>query len=162
MRLHIDVLITRRATESATIAGYTVPKGSIVMAPTDIAHFDEAVWGKPDHAASEFWAYRHVQERETVDTDGRLTKKLEFSISGKSGSFFPWGGGISICAGRLIAKAEILLAVAVVISRFDIEVVGWIKHDGLPSERPARDDDGRADGVAIPPDRDMRVRWKRV
>ncbi|KAI0410195.1 hypothetical protein F5X98DRAFT_382152 [Xylaria grammica] len=108
MRLYIDVLITRRATESATIAGYTVPKGSIVMAPTDIAHFDEAVWGRPDHPASEFWAYRHVQERETVDADGRPTKKLEFSISGKSRSFFPWGKDPSLKYFLKLMTSEIL------------------------------------------------------
>ncbi|KAF2964595.1 hypothetical protein GQX73_g8975 [Xylaria multiplex] len=94
MRLHVGVLITRKATESVTIAGYTLPKGSIVQAPTEIAHFDEAVWGEPGHPASEFWAYRHVKEIETTDTDGRHAKRLEFSISGKTGSFFPYGKDI--------------------------------------------------------------------
>ncbi|GAP88932.1 putative cytochrome p450 family protein [Rosellinia necatrix] len=162
MRLHVGVLITRKATESVTIAGYTIPKGSIVQAPTEVAHLDEAVWGKPGHPASEFWAYRHVKEIEIVNPAGHPTKKLEFSISGKTGSFFPYGGGISMCAGRLFANAEILLAVAMVISRFDIEFVQWIKDDGSPSERPAQDNVAYANAVAAPPDRDIRVKWKRM
>ncbi len=49
-----------------------------------------------------------------------------------------------------------------VISRFDIEFVEWIKGDGSPSERSALDDAGYANAVAAPPDRDIRVRWRRV
>ncbi|KAK6957327.1 hypothetical protein Daesc_000110 [Daldinia eschscholtzii] len=162
MRLHVSVLITRTSTENITIAGYTLPKGSIVQAPTEVAHLDESTWGKPGHPASEFWGYRHVKEIETTDETGNVVNKLEFFMSGKTGSFFPYGGGISICAGRFIANAEVLLAVSMLISRFDIEFVEWVKLDGSFSERAAIDDIRYANAVAKPPDRDMKVRWRRL
>ncbi|KAF4636505.1 hypothetical protein G7Y89_g1575 [Cudoniella acicularis] len=162
LRLHVGVLVTRTSTEPVTIAGYILPKGSIVQAPTEAAHLDETVWGTPTHPASEFWAYRHLKEVETANDAGHVTTKLEFSIAGRTGSFFPYGGGISMCAGRNFAKPEILLAVATLVLRFEIEFVEWLKLDGSPAERPALDDTGYANSVAAPPDRDMKVRWRKV
>ena len=43
LRLHVSVLVTRTSIEPITIAGYHLPKGSIVQAPTEVAHLDEAV-----------------------------------------------------------------------------------------------------------------------
>ncbi|KAI0885808.1 putative cytochrome P450 [Annulohypoxylon maeteangense] len=162
MRLHVGVLITRTSTEPVTIAGYTLPKGSVVLAPTEVAHLDESVWGKPDHPASEFWGYRHVKEVETMNEMGHVTKALEFSIAGKSGSFFPYGGGISICTGRYFANAEVLLAISMILSRFEVEFIEWVMPDGSHSDRPALDDIEYANAVASPPDRDMKVRWRKM
>ena len=55
-----------------------------------------------------------------------------------------------------------MLAVAIVVSRFDMEFVEWVKHDGSLSDRPARDDEDFCGAAAMPPDRDMMVRWKRL
>ncbi|OTA57645.1 cytochrome P450 [Hypoxylon sp. EC38] len=162
MRLHVGVLITRVSTEPVTISGYTLPKGSMVLAPTEVAHLDEAVWGRKDHPASEFWGYRHVKEVETKDEAGNVTKTLEFSIAGKTGSFFPYGGGITICAGRYFANAEILLTISTIISRFEIEFIDWVMPDGSYSDRAALDDVEYANAVAAPPDRDMKIRWRKI
>jgi cytochrome P450 len=43
LRLHVGVLITRTCTEPVTVAGYTLPKGSILQAPTEVGHLDEGV-----------------------------------------------------------------------------------------------------------------------
>ncbi|KAH8883484.1 cytochrome P450 [Thozetella sp. PMI_491] len=162
LRLHVGVLITRKCTEPVTIAGYSLPKGSIVQTPTAIAHLDETVWGTPEHPASQFWGARHLKEVVTKDETGQATKSLEYSMAGRAGSFFPYGGGTSTCAGRNIAKQEVMLAVAMMVSRLEIEFVEWVKQDGSRSDRPAEDDMEYANSVAAPPDRDMKIRWRRL
>ncbi|KAL2016801.1 hypothetical protein VTK56DRAFT_2970 [Thermocarpiscus australiensis] len=163
LRLHVGLLITRTCTEPVTIGGYTLPKGSIFQAPTEVGHLDEAVWSTPDHPASEFWAYRHVREIEARDEKtGQIAKRLEFSLAGRSASFFPFGGGIGMCPGRNFAKPEVLLAAAMIVSRFEVEFVQWLKPDGSASERPAQDDKNYANSVAAVPDREMKVRWRRI
>jgi len=67
-----------------------------------------------------------------------------------------------MCPGRHFAKQEIMMTISVIVARFDIEFTQWTRLDGSPSDREARNDDNFAGGAAIPPDRDMRVRWKRL
>ena len=74
--------------------------------------------------------------------------------------FFHIGGGFSICAGRSIAKSEILLSVAMIVSRFEVELVEWVKPDGSRSERYALGSTGNV--VADHPDRDMKFKWRRL
>ncbi|KAI1660720.1 hypothetical protein F4813DRAFT_348125 [Daldinia decipiens] len=63
---------------------------------------------------------------------------------------------------RFIANVEILLKVSMMISRFDIKFVEWIKTYRSPSNRAAINNIGCANTVAAPPDRDMNVRWRRL
>ncbi|KAF2996349.1 hypothetical protein E8E14_000155 [Neopestalotiopsis sp. 37M] len=142
LRVHVSILITRTSVEPVTIDGYNLPAGSIFQAPTHVTHFDEAIWGEQHHPASEFWAYRHIKEVETRNDAGESAKERVFSLSGRAGSFFPYGGGISICAGRNFAKQEVLLAVAMLVLKYDIEFIEWLKLDGTSSDRPPMDDDG--------------------
>jgi hypothetical protein len=48
------------------------------------------------------------------------------------------------------------------VSKFDIEVVGWTKLDGSPSDRLVQDDVRFSGAGAQPPDRDLKVRLKRI
>ena len=66
-----------------------------------------------------------------------------------------------MCPGRHFAKQEIIMAIAIVVTKFDVEFVEWINADGSKSERPAQDDKSFAGFIAMSPDRDMRIRWKR-
>ncbi|KAK3291992.1 cytochrome P450 [Chaetomium fimeti] len=163
LRLHVGVLITRTCTAPLTVGGYTLPKGSILQAPTEVGHLSEAVWSTQEHPASEFWAHRHVKETETRDEmTGQVSKRLKFSLAGRSGSFFPFGGGTGMCPGRNFAKPEVLLAVAMIVSSFEVDDVTWLKPDGSLSDRAAQNDVNYANSVAAAPDREMRVRWRRV
>lgn len=72
------------------------------------------------------------------------------------------GGGTSICPGRHFAKQEIMLTLAMIVSRFDIEVLDWTMLDGSISDRPARDNERYCGAAAVPPDRDMKVRWRKL
>ncbi|KAK6064063.1 Cholesterol 7-alpha-monooxygenase 4 [Seiridium cupressi] len=149
-----------------------------------IAHHDEAVWGVPEHPASEFWAHRHIKYVESTDEAGNSQRKPEFSMAGRPSSFFPYGnrthltsyhasycplkltfyigGELPVCPGRHFAKQEILISLGLIIAKLDIEYVGRTKLDGSLSDRPAKDNDDYAGAEAMPPDRDMRIRGKRL
>lgn len=136
-----------------TLDGHTIPKGSLLQAPMQVAHYNEAIWGASGHPASDFWAERHVR---TGDGGKRV-----YSMAGIPTSYFPFGGGANMCPGRYLAKSEILMTVALVVSRFDVEVVGWTTWDGSPSHRAAEGDIRFCGAGAIPPDREMKIRWSR-
>ncbi|KAK9417351.1 putative cytochrome p450 family protein [Seiridium unicorne] len=126
----------------------------------EIAHHDEAVWGVPEHPASEFWAHRHIKYVESTDEAGNSQRKPEFSMAGRPSSFFP--RRLPVCPSRHFAKQEILISLSLIIAKLDIEYVGRTKLDGSLSDRSAKDNDDYAGAEAMPPDRDMRIRGKRL
>ena len=71
------------------------------------------------------------------------------------------GGGPQICPGRHLAKHEIFTAIALLVDGFDIEFVKWTNLDGSLSTRSAENDPRYCGFGAAPPDRDMKVRWRR-
>ncbi|KAI8622888.1 cytochrome P450 [Xylariaceae sp. FL1651] len=158
LRLHISFTISREALATVEIDGYKLPKGALVQAFTQIAHFEESVWATEEHPASEFWAERHIKYVDTKDE----VRKRQFSLRGRPTSFFPYGGGYVVCPGRHFAKQEILIAVAIFITKFDIELVEWTKMDGTRSDREAQDDQNYAGIIAMPPDREMKIRLRRA
>ncbi|KAK1997997.1 cytochrome P450 [Colletotrichum falcatum] len=163
MRLHISIAITREVSQPTKLHGYRLGKGSIVQALTNLMHFDEQIWSQEGHPASEFWAERHIKKVKKVDErTGSVTTERQFVMGAKPSEFFPYGGGVSICPGRFFAKQEILLSIAMIVTRFDLEFVEWIREDGSKSERPPMDDPHYFGSAAVPPDRDVKLRWKRL
>ncbi|KAI0393084.1 putative cytochrome P450 [Xylariaceae sp. FL0594] len=165
LRLHVSFNVTREVQQDTEVSGYRIPKGSLLQAPSQIAHYDESAWASEGHPASEFWAERHLTN---VDEAGRQTTEPRLSTKSRPTSFFPFGPywrqglGYALCPGRHSAKREILMAVAVILAKFEVEFVQWVHSDGRSSSRPAQNDQGYAGVVAMLPDRDMLVRWKRL
>lgn len=153
LRLRINFNIMRDVKQPITLDGHTIPQGSLLQAPMQVAHYNEAVWGAADHPASDFWAERHVR---TGDGGRRV-----YSMAGSPTSYFPFGGGANLCPGRHLAKSEILMTIALVVSCFDIELVGWTNADGSASQRAAEGDVRFCGAGAMPPDREMEIRWRR-
>ncbi|KAI0015380.1 putative cytochrome P450 [Xylariomycetidae sp. FL0641] len=160
LRLRINFDITRDVNQDIELDGYRIDKGSMLQAPVMVAHYDEAVWGKEGHPASEFWAHRHIKyvDEKKGSNQGR---PAIYAMAGRPASFFPFGGGVNICPGRQLAKYEILTTIALIVSQFEIELVGWTKLDGTPSNRVAESDLRYSGAGAMPPDRDMRIRLRR-
>lgn len=162
LRLHISVNASRKAIQPLTLDGYTVEEGDILQASSQLAHYDEEVWGETGHPASEFWAQRHISYTKKIDASGQVINQAEFNMTGKTGSYFPYGGGVSICPGRHLAKQEMMLTLGTIAARFDIEFLNWMNKDGSKSEIPAQNDKHFAGAVGVPPDRDLKYRWKRL
>ncbi|KAH7322417.1 putative cytochrome P450 [Stachybotrys elegans] len=162
LRLRINFNITRDVKQPVTINGHLIPKGSILQAPMMVSHCMEDVWAADGHPASEFWAERHVKYIDEIDALGQISRKRVFAMAGDATSYFPFGGGINICPGRQFAKFEVFSAIGLILSRFDIELIGWTQTDGKPSDRAARADLRYSGAGAMPPDRDMKIRWRRI
>lgn len=93
LRLHVSVNVTREVVQEQSLQRYSVPRGALLQAPSQLAHYDEEVWGSRDgeHPASEFWAYRHVAYSDKADACGNLVRHAELSMAGRVGAFFPYG-----------------------------------------------------------------------
>jgi len=72
------------------------------------------------------------------------------------------GGGIGICPGRHFAKQEIMSVIALIVVNFDIELEEYTMMDGSRSDRGPQDNKRYCGTGAMPPDRDMKIRWKRL
>ncbi|TID18559.1 cytochrome P450 [Venturia nashicola] len=132
LRMYGDILLTREIHQLLTLPldenkefprSVALSAGSRVMAPTWLGHYDPASWDAPDHPASEFYAERFL-------TTHPETGKDVFTMSGRAGKFFPFGGGKSICPGRVFAKQEVLGAVGIVLTRFEFGVGGFFDEEG--------------------------------
>ncbi|KAK1980437.1 cytochrome P450 [Colletotrichum cereale] len=145
LRLRSSIPISRRLRQDVEIDGYTLKKGNFILAPSWVSHVNEAVWTFPGHPAREFWAERFLQPQ---------MRKV------KLGDYCPYGGGSVICPGRFFAKHEILAAVAMVVTTFEMEFVRWSFPDGSPSERGPSMEKAECRGV-VSLDRDVMVKMQK-
>lgn len=119
----------RYITKDTRIGGKILRKGHRVMLPNRQLHFDKKVFGED---VGQFRHTRFIEEESLLRT----------------ASWRPFGGGITLCPGRFIAKQAVIGFIAITLRRFDIEVVGGIKfprmEDGSPvlgiMSRHAEDD----------------------
>ena len=181
MRLHVSVNITRLVEQDMKFDGFKLKKGALVQSPSGLGHLEHAHWSKPNHPAEQFWAERFIVHEEVKDNAGNTKTVPKFSASSHAGYFYPYGkynqfklsifktdansnsgGGASICAGRNFAKLEIMTSVALFIINFDIEFIEYTHHDGTKSDRGPLDDPWWCGTAAMPPDRDLKIRWKRI
>ena len=61
------------------------------------------------------------------------------------------------CPGRHLAKQKIMLAFAVLVTKFNIEFDEWLDSTGKSSDRPGQDDSKFAGFIVMSPDREMRM-----
>jgi len=54
------------------------------------------------------------------------------------------------------------MTLALLVARFDIEFVEWASFEGKRTEEPPCDDPKYSGAIAMPPDREMKIRWKRL
>lgn len=132
LRLYVDVLVTRELREDLTLPldegkrRVLLKKNAVVMAPSWLGHRDETLWTDPP--CNQFYAERFLK------TDFETGRPL-FTTSGTNGKFFPFGGGKTICPGRVFAKQEVLASVASVLLSFEIEPLGFVDEQGKSSKK---------------------------
>jgi hypothetical protein len=159
LRLYSDTLVSRLVLEdlSLPIEGrgkVLVSKGSLVMAPTWLGHRDTQAWNQEDHPSDTFYAERFI----TTDAE---SGKQTFSMNGTLGKLFPFGGGKSICPGRVFAKQEILAAVAMVVLNFEFEFLGFVDENGEGRREFPGLKDAYSGTAILVMDGDVRVKVKR-
>ncbi|KAF2668284.1 cytochrome P450 [Microthyrium microscopicum] len=158
LRLYTDVLVTRDTRQDITLPFDEGKKkmlfraGSVIMAPSYLGHHDERAWMDPP--CEQFYAERFL-------VDNPETGLSQFSMNGTPGKLFPFGGGKTICPGRIFAKQEVLASVAMVLLTFDFDFVSYTDLGGNKTSRfPGPADVFQGTGV-IAGNGDVRVRIKR-
>jgi cytochrome P450 len=96
--------IGRRAQAPARIAGYTVPKGSMVITSQWVIHHDPRWYPDPYRFTAERWAEAARQSRPAF-------------------SYFPFGAGPRQCIGEHFAWTEAILAIATIAQRWRMRLV---------------------------------------
>ena len=118
LRFHLSAQLGRRLNQDMEVGGYLLKAGNAVIAPTWLGHRDESIWSKPGHSPNEVWPERFLHLDST-----------------KPGDFFPFGTGVATCPARNYAKQEILIAVALMLLKFDIQPLHFINPDGSVRHR---------------------------
>lgn len=111
---------TRETTEPVTLGGYELPAGTQVMCSQWVLHRDGRFWDEPDSFDPGRW------ER---DTD-----RPEYA-------YFPFSGGPRHCIGMRFARLELVLALATMVDRVDLDVAvdGPLTFTPTISLRPEND-----------------------
>ncbi|KAL7938509.1 cytochrome P450 [Trichoderma chlorosporum] len=96
----------RFITEDTVIGGKILRKGNRLMIPFRQLHFDRDIFG----------------ETAALFDHERFLKKATLA---RSNNWRPFGGGSTMCPGRHAAKRCVLLFVAMLLQRFDVEMDGY-------------------------------------
>jgi cytochrome P450 len=105
LRLYPPVaMIGREALVDLELGGFRIRKGTAVWPTPWIAHRDPQLWDRP---------LEFLPERWTSESRAQLPKY----------SFFPFGGGPHNCVGRMYAMMEMVLGIATIIRKFELEPV---------------------------------------
>jgi cytochrome P450 len=158
LRLYTDVLVTRDVHSDLILPlddgerKLKFRKGDLLMAPSWLGHRDSELWNNPPPDV--FYADRFLKQDPNTGED-------VFTMTGMAGKFFPFGGGKTICPGRVFAKQEVMAAVATVLLNFDIKPAGFVDGQGRETDSfPGLAKSFQGTGVMMMQG-DMRVRMRR-
>ncbi|KAI4185317.1 MAG: hypothetical protein L6R41_004204 [Letrouitia leprolyta] len=184
LRLRVAVLVVREpAKENYSFRGWHIKKDEVLSISTRNEAMNKEIWntgGEGDpHPLDTMWADRFIVDPGDPSSGplrvakGRRQKpsivvtkengepepsKPYFSTDGLSTSWIPYGGGTSLCPGRHFAKQEILTTAAILLTAYELELVGQ-DCKGKPQV-----DMGCFGFGTMPPDRAIpfRIRRRRV
>jgi cytochrome P450 len=144
LRLYTNIYVMVSSPQDDVALGrWSLPKDAIALLNSSVAHKDASFWNTSGgaHPVDSFWSDRFLvtqQDPSTGPINPELRKvwpakktppiqvgdsdgKPSFSAEGLEASYFPYGGGQSICPGRHLAKNIIITTAAMMASEFDIE-----------------------------------------
>jgi cytochrome P450 len=111
LRFTSGTVSMRKVTEDTKVGNYVFLKDAMVMIPGRPAHFATDVWGDD---ANCFDAERFLFKGK--EPDGTKTPAKHPKLK----DLKPFGGGSTLCPGRLFASNEVLSYVAIVLRNFDL------------------------------------------
>ncbi len=119
-------MMSRKVLAPTMIGNKLLQAGTNVLMPSRQLHMNEDVWG-PD--------YRRFDAERFVDNKTLL----------KHSSYRPFGGGVSYCPGRVMAKEQVFAFIAILFHRFDLKVA-----EGANNIFPKLDESTPALGITGP------------
>ncbi|KAF2971334.1 hypothetical protein GQX73_g2192 [Xylaria multiplex] len=129
LRLNGGAMVSRVVLEETTIGGKVLTPGDSILIPSRQLHTNECVWG-PD--VRQFNPKRFLKNKSLA----------------RHSSFRPFGGGLTYCPGRVLAKEEVYGFIAILMHRFDIQLA--LAHDGSKPPFPILNDTTPALGITGP------------
>jgi cytochrome P450 len=113
--------IGRRAIEDVEIAGYTIPRGTVVLVSQYLLHHDARFFPEPERFDPERWRPDSPQARPRF-------------------AYFPFGGGNRVCIGESFAWMEGILVLATLAREWRLERLDSapVPMKALITLRPAR------------------------
>ncbi|MCJ1251309.1 hypothetical protein MMC30_008541 [Trapelia coarctata] len=142
LRLRVAAMIVRQPTiPNFSLSGWHIKESETLSLSTRTEHLDKDFWNagsesKP-HPLDRFWAERFLvypndsksgplkepkQKRRPAGVSDDKNDPY-FSIDGCTWNWVPYGGGRHLCPGRHFAKREIMLAAAIFLTAYDIELL---------------------------------------
>ncbi|KAK7943562.1 uncharacterized protein PG986_012675 [Apiospora aurea] len=134
LRLYVDVLITRGVYQDMKLPTedgqrkLLLKKGTVAMAPSYVNHYDPN--GYAGAPVDEFDGERFlVPANDSDEAPGHpddekaakvSRKPYAFSLGAAGAKMIPFGGGRTMCPGRVFAKREVFTAVALVLLNFEL------------------------------------------
>ncbi|GAY41418.1 hypothetical protein CUMW_059290 [Citrus unshiu] len=115
-RLHpaLPLLVPRRASESGSIGGYTIPKDTTLMLNVlGYPHRDPQLWDNP----LEFRPERFLN----------VGVESKFDYSGNNFQYLPFGSGRRMCAGIPLAERMLMFVLASLLHSFEWELPAGTK-----------------------------------
>lgn len=168
LRRYVDVLVARKAEQdfrlpldSTTPEGkphmLLVKKGETIITPNIVSQNDPDFFMDPpaDVFDPERFLVPATENKVSKDASGNeYSDEYTFSTATVSHKFWPYGGGKTICPGRVFAKQEILATVAVILLGLKVSVENP-KEYKIPGFAKVYGGSG-----TIPPRGDVRMRLR--
>ncbi|XP_050265013.1 flavonoid 3'-monooxygenase CYP75B137-like [Quercus robur] len=103
LRLHpaLPLLVPHCPSETCTVGGYTIPKGSRIFVNVWAIQRDPSIWENPLN----------------FDPERFLNSKWDYS--GNDFNYFPFGSGRRMCAGTAMAERMVIYSLATLLHSFD-------------------------------------------
>ncbi len=117
LRLGSASAAARVVAKDAELEGYVLKKGSVILLPVRLLHFDENVFPDPESFEPRRWMSSLGPSASINEQDEETQKQKKQNASLRS-----FGGGAGLCSGRYVAEQEILSTVATMLLLFDIEL----------------------------------------
>jgi cytochrome P450 len=127
LRLSSGAMSGRRVAIETTVGNKILKPGGLMIVPFRQLHYNQNVWGSQP---MRFDPERFLKNPKLSD----------------SASYRPFGGGISYCPGRNLAKAEVLMFVATTLARFQARLPTEV--NGKLQEFPLQESNKPSTGIA--------------
>ena len=111
-RLHppVPFLVPRYPSQSATIGGYTIPKGTTIFLNVWAIQRDPSFWENP---------LEFIPERFLMTKDHDDQSQINYNYSGNTFNYLPFGSGRRMCAGVSLGERMVMLTVSSFLHSFD-------------------------------------------